>query len=402
MISRAVGSPAAGNCAALSGILPYAKKSGLTSFSSLGCIKKALHTKKVGHTGTLDSFAEGLLVVLTGSLTRLVPFFTLFDKTYEAVISFGEETDTLDPSGSVIRSAPLPDSADLEKSLSVFCGNIMQSPPAYSAIHVNGKRASELAREGRLESLPERPVTVFKNEILEMRLTTENKVRYARVLFHVSKGTYIRSLARDIALNCNSAAHLIGLKRTKVGCFSLKDAAFFDELEDFTIDSVVRRGSSSGCREKNEFVRRMENGSVHAPTAEARSPIAQALSSCDEAGGRSAAMAERTEDIILRSLMSFTPETAEYCGFVPLTLCEKYRFDFTNGKPLKTHFFEDFENLEAAFELYKKRLSAASVCEPLNCAVFLPDRTFCGIVQAVFSQAAGRPHLKYGFVIAAI
>lgn len=400
MISRAVSSPAAGNCAvgnyaALSGILPYAKKSGLTSFSSLGCIKKALHTKKVGHTGTLDSFAEGLLVVLTGSLTRLVPFFTLFDKTYEAVISFGEETDTLDPSGSVIRSAPLPDTADFEKSLSAFCGNIMQSPPAYSAIHVNGKRASELAREGRLESLPERPVTVFKNEILETRLTSENKVRYARVLFHVSKGTYIRSLARDIALNCNSAAHLIGLKRTKVGCFSLEDAAFFDESEDFTIDSVVRRGSSSGCREKNEFVRRMENGSVHAPTAEWRSFCDEARQSADE-------VQARNEDVILHSLMSFTPETAEYCGFVLLTLREKYRFDFINGKPLKTHFFEDVENLEAAFELYKKRLSATSVCEPLNCAVFLPDRTFCGIVQAAFSQADSRLHLKYGFVIAAI
>lgn len=380
MISRAVSSPAAGNYAALSGILPYAKKSGLTSFSSLGCIKKALHTKKVGHTGTLDSFAEGLLVVLTGSLTRLVPFFTLFDKTYEAVISFGEETDTLDPSGSVIRSAPLPDITDFEKSLSAFCGNIMQSPPAYSAIHVNGKRASELAREGRLESLPERPVTVFKNEILETRLTPENKVRYARVLFHVSKGTYIRSLARDIALNCNSAAYLIGLKRTKVGCFSLENAAFFEDLEDFTIDSVVRR---------------MKNGSVHVPTAEAHTSFDEARQSADE-------VQARTEDVILRSLMSFTPETAEYCGFIPLTLHENRRIDFTNGKPLKTHFFEDFENLEAAFELYKKRLSAASVCEPLNCAVFLPDRTFCGIVQAVFSQAAGLPRLKYGFVVSDI
>lgn len=395
MISRAVGSPAAGNYAALSGILPYAKKSGLTSFSSLGCIKKALHTKKVGHTGTLDSFAEGLLVVLTGSLTRLVPFFTLFDKTYEAVISFGEETDTLDPSGSVIRSAPLPDSADFEKSLSVFCGNIMQSPPAYSAIHVNGKRASELAREGRLESLPERPVTVFKNEILETRLTTENKVRYARVLFHVSKGTYIRSLARDIALNCNSAAHLIGLKRTKVGCFSLEDAAFFEDLEDFTIDSVVRRGNSSDCREKNEFVRRMKNCSVHVPTAESRSFCDKTRQSADE-------VQARTEDVILRSLMSFTPETAEYCGFIPLTLHENRRTDFINGKPLKTHFFEDFENLASTLELYKKRLSASSVCEPLNCAVFLPDRTFCGIVQAVFSQAAGLPRLKYGFVVSDI
>jgi len=380
MISRASGNYAAGIIAALSGILPYAKKSGLTSFSSLGCIKKALHTKKVGHTGTLDSFAEGLLVVLTGSLTRLVPFFTLFDKTYEAVISFGEETDTLDPSGSVIRSAPLPDITDFEKSLSAFCGNIMQSPPAYSAIHVNGKRASELAREGRLENLPERPVTVFKNEILEMRLTSENKVRYARVLFHVSKGTYIRSLARDIALNCNSAAHLIGLKRTEVGCFSLENAAFFEDLEDFTIDSVVRR---------------MKNGSVHAPAAESCSSFDEARQSADE-------VQARTEDVILRSLMSFTPETAEYCGFIPLTLHENRRFDFTNGKPLKTHFFADVENLESAFELYKKHLSASSVCEPLNCAVFLPGRTFCGIVQAAFSQADSRLHLKYGFVIAAI
>ncbi|MGI5172538.1 tRNA pseudouridine(55) synthase TruB [Treponema sp. OMZ 840] len=361
---------AAGNYAALSGILPYAKKSGLTSFSSLGCIKKALHTKKVGHTGTLDSFAEGLLVVLTGSLTRLVPFFTLFDKTYEAVISFGEETDTLDPSGSVIRSAPLPDSADFEKALDSFRGNSMQSPPAYSAIHVNGRRASELAREGKLQDIPARPVTVFKSEILETRLTPENRVSCARVLFHVSKGTYIRSLARDIALSCNSAAHLIGLKRTKVGCFSLEQAAFADELEDFTIESVVRR---------------TENGSMS--------------SFCDKVRQRTDDVRPQNEDTILRSLMSFDPNTAEYCGFIRLTLREGRRFDFINGKPLKAAFFEDFESLEAAFELYKKRLSGSCMYEPLNCAVFLPDRTFCGVVQTALSNTGGFRRLKYGFVV---
>ena len=342
-----------------SAILPYAKKSGLTSFSSLRCIKKALHTKKVGHTGTLDSFAEGLLVVLTGSLTRLVPFFTLFDKTYEAVISFGEETDTLDPSGSVIRTADLPDIADFEKSLASFCGTIMQAPPAYSAIHVNGKRASDLAREGRLKSIPERPVTVFKSEILETLLTPENKLRYVRVLFHVSKGTYIRSLARDIGAACNSAAHLVGLKRTRVGCFCLEQAAFADELEDFTIKSVVLRCQTAvrGC-----------TGEL--PTHPDTVP-------------------NRTEDTILRSLMSFAPETAEYCGFIPLTLRENRRFDFKNGKPLKDDFFDNFEIRE-------------QTSSPLNFVVFLPDKTFCGIVQTTFSKTGGFPRLKYGFVSAAI
>ena len=388
----------AGNYAALSGILPYAKKSGITSFSSLGCIKKALHTKKVGHTGTLDSFAEGLLVVLTGSLTRLVPFFTLFDKTYEAVISFGEETDTLDPSGAVIRTAPLPSVTDFEKSLTAFCGNSMQSPPAYSAIHVNGKRASELAREGKLHNLPARPVTVFKSEISEMRLSGQNMLRYARVLFHVSKGTYIRSLARDIASACNSAAHLIGLKRTKVGCFSLENAALADELEDFTIDSIIRRIENAGMHEtKTEGA----NGNVL----------------CSEKAADT--VYKQTEDIISRSLMNFDRQTAEYCGFVPLTLRKECRFDFVNGKPLKARFFEDFER----FALCKNRLQPNMPCKehvrsavhivpgigsedthagaPLNCAVFLPDGTFCGIVQAAGSGTDIPKRLTYGFVVPA-
>ncbi|MFC2420780.1 MAG: tRNA pseudouridine(55) synthase TruB, partial [Treponema maltophilum] len=230
----------------VSGILPYAKHSGITSFASLGCIKKALHTKKVGHTGTLDSFAEGLLVVLTGSLTRLVPYFTLFDKTYEAVISFGEETDTLDPCGTVVRSAPLPDAASFKRAFTSFRGNLMQRPPSYSAVHVNGKRASDLAREGRAALLPERAVAVYQSDILEMRLVQEggrSRVRYARVFFHVSKGTYIRSLARDLALACGSAAHLIGLKRTKVGCFDIAQASFSDMLGPFTSRSMDEGGA---------------------------------------------------------------------------------------------------------------------------------------------------------------
>lgn len=333
----------------VSGILPYAKHSGITSFASLGCIKKALRTKKVGHTGTLDSFAEGLLVVLTGSLTRLVPYFTLFDKTYEAVISFGEETDTLDPCGTVVRSAPLPDTASFERAFVSFRGNLMQRPPSYSAVHVNGKRASDLAREGRAALLPERAVAVHQSDILEMRLVQEGGrscVRYARVFFHVSKGTYIRSLARDLAVACGSAAHLIGLKRTKVGCFDIAQASFSDTLGFFTIDSVLSR-------------------------TQAESSARGGLRSCGDKNG---------ENLIRRSLMPFDRRTAKYCGFALLTLRPNRRFDFANGKTLKPDFFTDFER---------------SLRVPQVFAVFLPDGTFSGVVER--STQTGK--LAYGFVI---
>ena len=354
----------------VSGILPYAKHSGITSFASLGCIKKALRTKKVGHTGTLDSFAEGLLVVLTGSLTRLVPYFTLFDKTYEAVISFGEETDTLDPCGIVVRSAPLPDTASFERAFASFRGNLMQRPPSYSAVHVNGKRASDLAREGRAALLPERAVAVHQSDILEMRLVQEGGrscVRYARVFFHVSKGTYIRSLARDLALACGSAAHLIGLKRTKVGCFDIAQASFSDMLGPFTIDSVLSR-------------------------TQAESSVRGGLCSCGDKNGGG----EDGENLIRRSLMSFDRQAAKYCGLGLLTLHPNRRFDFANGKTLKPDFFTDFERSPRSLQAPQKvqmPLDAQSV--PQDFAVFLPDGTFLGVVE----RSAQTGKLAYGFVI---
>ena len=347
----------------VSGILPYAKHSGITSFASLGCIKKALRTKKVGHTGTLDSFAEGLLVVLIGSLTRLVPYFTLFDKTYEAVISFGEETDTLDPCGTVVRSAPLPDTASFERAFTSFRGNLMQRPPSYSAVHVNGKRASDLAREGRAALLPERAVAVYQSDILEMRLVQEGGrpcVRYARVFFHVSKGTYIRSLARDLAVACGSAAHLIGLKRTKVGCFDIAQASFSDMLGPFTIDSVLSR-------------------------TQAESSVRGGLCSCGDKNG-----GEDGENLIRRSLMSFDRRAAKYCGFALLTLRPNRRFDFANVKTLKPDFFTDFERFPRSLQA---PLDAQS--EPQDFAVFLPDGTFSGVVE----RSAQTGKLAYGFVI---
>lgn len=359
----------------VSGILPYAKHSGITSFASLGCIKKALRTKKVGHTGTLDSFAEGLLVVLTGSLTRLVPYFTLFDKTYEAVISFGEETDTLDPCGTVVRSAPLPDTASFERAFAAFRGNLMQRPPSYSAVHVNGKRASDLAREGRAALLPERAVAVHQSDILEMRLVQEGGrscVRYARVFFHVSKGTYIRSLARDLAVACGSVAHLIGLKRTKVGCFDIAQASFSDTLEPFTIESVLDRAQ------------------VHTET-----PVRNRVEGAARAGATSCG--EDAQTRILSRLMPFDRRTAKYCGFALLTLRPNRRFDFANGKTLKPDFFTDFERSPRSLQAPQKvQMPLDAQSEPHVFAVFLPDGTFLGVVERS-TQTTGK--LAYGFVL---
>lgn len=236
-----------------SGIILYDKKPGITSFSALGKIKKTLGTKKVGHTGTLDLFAQGLLVVCVGSLTRLAGLITAFDKEYEAQIIFGEQTDTLDPTGQVVKTAPLPTLGALKESLKKFTGKIMQRPPEFSAIKIGGKRASDLTRAGKEAVIPERPIEVYEAQLLDAELegsggaslACENGssasndlgpandsalVKSARVRFLVSKGTYIRCLARDIGADLKSAGRLQTLKRTRVGNFSLSDAASEETL----------------------------------------------------------------------------------------------------------------------------------------------------------------------------
>ena len=200
------------------GLLLLNKKSGLTSFDSLNAVKRAFATGKVGHTGTLDKFASGLLLVLVGRGVKLAPLFSACDKEYTAVVLFGAETSTLDPEGEVIAQAPIPSLPDVEAVLHAFRGEILQAPPEYSAIHINGRRAHELAREGKTPDMKKRPVTIHALEITawtppEMTL----RVR-------CSAGTYIRSLARDIALAAGSRAHLSSLVRTKVGAFCLEDS----------------------------------------------------------------------------------------------------------------------------------------------------------------------------------
>ncbi|MDR0464918.1 MAG: tRNA pseudouridine(55) synthase TruB [Treponema sp.] len=200
-----------------SGIIFLNKQPGITSFDALRDIKRALGTGKVGHTGTLDKFACGLLIVMAGRALKLCRWFSNCDKKYEGRIHFGIQTDTLDPEGEEIASAAPPSRENVKNVLAQFTGNLMQEPPVYSAIHVNGKRASNLVRSGQMPVMTKRPVTVYKLEL------TGWNPPFADISVHCSSGTYIRSLARDIAIAAGSRGYLASLKRTQVGGFCLEE-----------------------------------------------------------------------------------------------------------------------------------------------------------------------------------
>ncbi len=203
----------------LSGLALLAKPAGITSFQALGPIKARLGSGKVGHAGTLDRFATGLLVVLAGAYSRLAPYFTALDKHYAARVRFGAETATLDPEGEVIAEAPPPSRAALEAVLPLFRGSILQAPPAYSAIHLDGKRAYERVRSGERLDMPKRPVSIYALELVSY------DGQDAELLVHCSSGTYIRSLARDLAVAAGSRASLVALERRAIGPLELSAAS---------------------------------------------------------------------------------------------------------------------------------------------------------------------------------
>jgi tRNA pseudouridine55 synthase len=200
------------------GLLLLNKKPGLTSFESLSEVKRALGVSKAGHTGTLDKFAQGLLPVLVGRAVKLSPWFFHGDKEYTGRIRFGRETDTLDPGGRIVAEGPPPSREALEAVLPRFRGEILQAPPAYSAIHVGGKRASALARSGEAPEMQKRPVTIYRLDLVSW------EPPFAEITVHCSSGTYIRSLARDLALAAGSRGCLAALTRTRFAGFELARA----------------------------------------------------------------------------------------------------------------------------------------------------------------------------------
>ncbi|HSV56912.1 MAG TPA: tRNA pseudouridine(55) synthase TruB [Magnetospirillaceae bacterium] len=221
------------------GFLVLDKPEGVTSFEALHSVKRAFGTGRVGHAGTLDRFASGVLVALIGRYARLSEFFSATGKTYLAGIRFGTETDTLDPEGRPVAEGPAPTPEALTAALPAFHGNILQAPPAYSAVHIAGRRAYERALDGEIVRPEPRPVRVDTIDFLDYR---DGR---AELRIRCSKGTYVRSLARDIALACGSRAYLESLVRESAGPFHKEDGirpADVDVSRLLRLDPVLSKG----------------------------------------------------------------------------------------------------------------------------------------------------------------
>ena len=211
------------NAEGTSGCVLLHKQPGFTSFESLYAVKRAFKGAKAGHAGTLDKFASGLLIALVGRAVKLTPWFSGCGKEYRGIIRFGVETDTLDPEGSPVAQAAVPSREAVASILPQFTGGILQTPPAYSAVHVDGKRAYALARSGEAPRMKPRPVNIYRLELCSW------DPPLAEILVQCSSGTYIRSLARDLALAAGSRGHLAALTRTRAAEFRLEDAAPMEE-----------------------------------------------------------------------------------------------------------------------------------------------------------------------------
>jgi len=235
----------------LSGVLAIDKPGGMTSHDVVAVVRRAAGERRVGHAGTLDPLATGLMTVLVGPATRLEPYLSAHDKTYVATIAFGQSTDTDDADGLVTSSLPTPlglsDLKVAHRLLTTFLGAQEQMPPAYSAIKVAGRVAHRAARAGEPLELKPRPIVVRESELLAIH----PDVPAWDVRFTVTKGTYIRSLARDIGERAGTAAHLTALRRTAAGLLSVDHAlplsAFEaplapDELAARFIDPVTALG----------------------------------------------------------------------------------------------------------------------------------------------------------------
>lgn len=211
----------------MSGIYLINKPNGISSFDCIRQLKKIFPKKKFGHAGTLDPFASGLLVVMSGKATKLSQILMAADKTYEGTIYFGRSTTTYDSTGETLEERldfKLNNSL-IDQTFNKFKGNIMQSPPLYSALKKAGKRLYQYARENVVVEVEPREVTVKK-----LLRTSDFKNNLVAIKAEVSKGTYLRSLAYDIGKSLDIPAHLATLIRTKSGSFCLKDSYLLAEI----------------------------------------------------------------------------------------------------------------------------------------------------------------------------
>lgn len=216
---------------AISGILVVDKPVGLTSHDVVDIIRRGTNIRRAGHTGTLDPRASGVLVILVGPAVRLSEFVSASDKRYQAIIRLGGTTDTYDAEGRFTHptttAAPVNvTETQFEEALKGFIGEIEQTPPAYSAVKVGGRKAYEMARAGEEVELEPRKINVYHLEVLEWAPPE------VVIDVHCSSGTYVRSLANDLGAALGCGAYLVGLRRTKSGRFSLRDATPLRKLQE--------------------------------------------------------------------------------------------------------------------------------------------------------------------------
>ncbi len=213
---------------AISGVLVVDKPVGMTSHDVVEAIRRGTGIRRAGHTGTLDPRASGVLVILIGPAVRLSEYVSASDKRYQAIIRLGSSTDTFDAEGKFIQSnQPVNVTEEqFEKILKNFEGEIEQTPPPYSAVKVGGRRAYDMARQGEEVELAPRKIQVHHLEVLEWAPPE------VVVDVHCSSGTYVRSLANDIGVQLGTGAYLVGLRRTKSGRFSLRDATPLRKLQE--------------------------------------------------------------------------------------------------------------------------------------------------------------------------
>jgi tRNA pseudouridine55 synthase len=217
------------------GLINIVKPPGMTSHDVVSFIRRTYHLKRVGHAGTLDPAAAGVLPVALGSATRLLEYMTDSDKSYRVELTIGYETDTGDDTGTITKSLDciMPTRSKIEEVLSSFLGTIEQVPPMYSAIKVQGKKLYELARAGITVERQARRISIHNINLL--------KIDEKSILFDVtcSKGTYIRSLCTDIGIKINCPVVMSFLVRTRVGCFSLDQAFTLEEIGENPENAVL-------------------------------------------------------------------------------------------------------------------------------------------------------------------
>ena len=220
----------------MTGILIMDKPAGFTSFDVVAVMRGVCRERKIGHTGTLDPMATGVLPLLLGTATRALPFLPDTDKEYEAGFRLGLATDTQDSTGKTIAESSVRASrAQLESVLPRFRGDILQTPPMYSAVSVNGQRLYDLARRGIEVERKKRPITIFRLELLEFDEATQS----GRLSVSCSKGTYIRTLCADIGEALGTYGVMTSLRRTRAAGYSLSDAVTLEQAKALAAEGRI-------------------------------------------------------------------------------------------------------------------------------------------------------------------